>query len=337
MLCDGLPPSPSPKKRGARLIGISGAIYHVWARLRYDDCRGVLEARLDRPWFAAAPGKGAERAALEVSLAAEAASARDLHTASSAVDLKKFYEHITATDFAIGAIQVGIPLHIILLTSHLYTGPRLLRVRQAVADPLFPRRSVVAGCTWATVHVRVMMLLPLDRFQERIKAMAKQWDVQVRLTMYIDGGFAITTGSVDAVAFVHIWLSRMVIAFMEAVLKKPVAKEKLQCTASSAPLRASLSTSSSRVTVSKWERKRKSWGSTSRREKRRRVASSSWADSPNPSSASAGWRGCGNLAGTPGRWPNRESVPASCLAPPARDSDRAGCEHSGECREPSRG
>ncbi len=230
----------SKKAGGARLIGISGAIYRLWARLRYDDCRDVLEARLDRPWFAAAPGKGAERAALEVSLAAEAASARDLHTASSAVDLKKFYEHITATDFAIGAIQVGIPLPIILLTSHLYTGPRLLRVRQAVADPLFPRRSVVAGCTWATVHVRVMMLLPLDRFQERIKAMAKQWDVQVRLTMYIDDGFAITTGSVDAVAFVHIWLSRMVIAFMEAVLKKPVAKEKLQCTASSAPLRASL-------------------------------------------------------------------------------------------------
>ncbi len=149
---------------GARLIGLCAALYRIWAKVRYAHCRVLLEARLARPCFAAAPHRGAEKAAFEASLDAEAAASRNLVSAASTVDMHKFYENITVVDFAKGAANLGIPSIIVALTAHIYTGPRMLRVRRAAAPPIFPRKSIIAGCTWATVHVRVMMLAPLDAF-----------------------------------------------------------------------------------------------------------------------------------------------------------------------------
>ncbi len=96
---------------GARLIGICAALYRIWARVRYAHCRVLLEARLIRPFFAAAPHRGAEKSAFEASLDAEAAAARGFTSAASTVDMHKFYEHITVLDFAKGAAEIGIPPH----------------------------------------------------------------------------------------------------------------------------------------------------------------------------------------------------------------------------------
>jgi hypothetical protein len=75
---------------GARLIGISAALYRLWAKLRDADCRRILEERIARPFFSAAPHRGAERAAFEASLDAEAAHARGLVSATSSVDMQQF-------------------------------------------------------------------------------------------------------------------------------------------------------------------------------------------------------------------------------------------------------
>ncbi len=80
------------KAGGSRLIGLAAALYRIWARARYADCRIVLETRIDRPFLAAAPGKGAIRAAYNEAWANEAAAARGEETATTIVDLKAFYE-----------------------------------------------------------------------------------------------------------------------------------------------------------------------------------------------------------------------------------------------------
>ncbi len=225
---------------GARLIGISTAIYRLWARIRYFDCRRILEERIARPFFAAAPHRGAERAAFEASLDAETASARGLVSATSSVDMKKFYENIAVTDFAKGALEQGIPFVVVVLTAHLYTGPRVIRVRRAAAPAVYPRKSIVAGCTWATVHVRVMMVSPLDRLITMIKDMARAWETVCRVSFYIDDGVLMTMGRIDAVTFVHQWATRLLIRFITQGLRKPIAEDKLMCVASSSILRRAL-------------------------------------------------------------------------------------------------
>ncbi len=109
-----------------------------------------------------------------------------------------------------------------------------------MADPLFPRRSIVAGCTWATFHVRVMLISPLDRFANKLIQQAAIWQATVRLALYIDDGMVMTTGSRGAVAMVHAWASRMLIQFLTSTLKKPIADDKLTCCASSCGLRDDL-------------------------------------------------------------------------------------------------
>ncbi len=225
---------------GARLIGISSTIYRLWARIRYQHCRSVLESRIERPFFAAAPHRGAERTAFDASLAAEAAAARSLHTAASSVDMKKCYENITVAEYAQGAHDQGVPAVVIALTAHLYTGPRLIRVRRAVAPPVYPRKSIVAGCTWATVFVRTMMVKPLDVFVKTLCRIATEWAVKSRVIFYIDDGVLLTTGEVNGVAYVHRTATRLLVDFITRILHKPIARDKLVCVASSAILRRSL-------------------------------------------------------------------------------------------------
>ncbi len=90
------------KTGGARLIGLTTALDRVWSKVRYADCRTVLEGSIERPFLAAAPGKGAGRAAFEQAWKAEESWARGEEAATTMVDLSSFYEHITIAELAVG-------------------------------------------------------------------------------------------------------------------------------------------------------------------------------------------------------------------------------------------
>jgi hypothetical protein len=146
------------KAGGARLIGITGAIYRLWSKLRYDDVRDELEARIARPFMTAAPGKGAERAAVEAAMEGEIAHARGEVSATAMVDMSKYFEQVTFDEIANGAAAMGIPRIITKLAMHLYAGPRRVRVRKAWSEPAYPSRSVLPGCTWAMVIIRAITI-----------------------------------------------------------------------------------------------------------------------------------------------------------------------------------
>ncbi len=230
----------SKKTGGSRLIGVATTIYRVWAKVRYLHCRAVLESRISRTYLAAAPMRGAGRAAFDLAFQAELAAARDEVTASTMLDMAQFYEHIRTDEYHRGGRSVGLPQCILSLTSHMYLGPRRIRVRGAVSRALYPAWSVLAGCTWATVHVRLLLLKPMDRFMKRLQTLTKAWGTRAQVSFYIDDGTATTSGPLNGVAFAHARVTDAFMKFVTTVLKKKIARGKIQCVASSRDLRTRL-------------------------------------------------------------------------------------------------
>ncbi len=228
------------KAGGSRLLGLAITLYRVWTRIRHQDITEALEARLARPFFAAAPGVGAERAATAAALFCEAAHARGEMSATSTVDISKFYEQIEYPEIADGAMAVGIPHEVIILAIHAYTGPRRIRVDKAWSRPVFPTRSIVAGCTWATVLIRALAIGPTEKFLAAVVKCSGEWEVAVQYSMYVDDLILSTAGVLGAVQWVHAMATRMLVLWMKGAMRKRLADDKLVCIAPTATLRRTL-------------------------------------------------------------------------------------------------
>ncbi len=159
----------SKRTGGSRLIGLAPTLYRLWARVRYQDCRSILEDRIERPYLAAAPKRGAVRAAFDAARSCEIAVARNSFAAATILDIAQYYEFIEASEYAASAAKFGVPPVVISLATHLYLAPRRIRVRSAYSAAVIPRRSVVAGCTWATVLIRLIVILPAEALLRQIR------------------------------------------------------------------------------------------------------------------------------------------------------------------------
>ncbi len=225
------------KAGGSRLIGLAVALYRIWARLRHNDVKEALEARLSRPYFAAAPGIGAERAAAGAALFCEAARARGQTAAVSTVDISKYYEQVEFTEVADGGVALGVPRAIILLTIHAYCGPRRIRVRGAWSRAVYPRRSIVAGCTWATVHIRTLAIGPTEKFLRAVSDVCRKWDMLIKFVIYVDDVIMATAGAQAAVRWVHALVTEMLVMWLSSGMRKKLAADKLLCIAANIELR----------------------------------------------------------------------------------------------------
>ncbi len=229
--------SRTKKSGGGRLVGLGASLYRLWARTRFEHVRAVMEQRVERPYLPAAPGKGAVRAVFDMSLTVEAARASGHVAATTGYDLKKYYEHITVAELARGAKRFGLPLQITSLLAQLYVGPRRIRVGRAVSRAVYPRRSLLAGCTFALLAIRMITIGPVEQLMELIKARFRRWTATVFPTFYVDDGVITTTGQLDAVALLHGWVSRLVLNWVKKVLHKDIAPHKSSCIVSCRRLR----------------------------------------------------------------------------------------------------
>ncbi len=228
------------KAGGSRLIGVATTVYRLWAKIRYVQCRAILEARIARPYLAAAPRRGAGRAAFELAFQAELTAANDEVTATTLVDMAQFFEHIRTDEYYKGGRRIGIPRCILSLTAHMYMGPRRIRVRGAYSRALYPAWSVLPGCTWATVHVRLILIKPVDGFVRQLNNMSRTWGTRANISFYIDDGTATTSGPLNSVAFAHARITDAFMAFVKGVLRKKLAQGKIQCVATTPQLRTRL-------------------------------------------------------------------------------------------------
>ncbi len=230
-----------PKKAGgSRLIGVATFVYRLWAKVRYSQCQATIESRIERPFLDAAPGRGAARAALAAAFRGEAAVARGGAAATTLADISRFYESVQPADVAQGARAFGLPEAIIQLSLHLYLGPRRIRVGAAVSTATYPSRTVLPGCTWATVHVRLMLIRPVEGFMRNIRQHVEGWMVQVTLSLYVDDWALTTTGDVGGVAFIHPIITRGLVQWVLNYLRMRVAPDKIACVTSSTRLRDTL-------------------------------------------------------------------------------------------------
>ncbi len=230
----------SKKQGGARLIALAPSLYRLWSRVRYLQLRVQFEARIARRFLSAAPGRGALKTAQDVTWRCEAAVAKGQHAALALVDLKQFYEQISVVEVMRGAVTFGLPKCIALLAADLYVSPRCVMVRSAVSEFTRPRVSILAGCTWAMIFIRLLVIVPAERFIGELTAMAATWEAESDMSIYVDDGVIVTTGHLEAVAQVHVWACRRLLNWVRGVLRKTVAHDKLFCVAATSVLRTRL-------------------------------------------------------------------------------------------------
>ncbi len=228
------------KGGGARLIGLIIALYRIWARLRYEDVQRALESRLGRPFHTAAPGEGAAMAAATASLLGEAAHGRGEASATTMADIEQFYEQISFTELISGAAAFGLPPAVTSLVMHQYAGPRRLRVGQAHSQAVYPTRSVIPGCTWATVLIRMMVIGPAEKFLRAVQQRCTGFDVSINLNIYVDDLAVTTRGFAREAILLHTWVTRLLVQWITQRLHKRLAANKLICIASSPYLRGAL-------------------------------------------------------------------------------------------------
>ncbi len=92
----------------------------------------------------------------------------------------------------------------------------------------------------AMVCIRVIMIKPTESFIKVLREFAAGWQARISLTIYVDDGVLVTTGGIDAVTMVHRWACRMLLQWVERVLRKQTAEGKLQVITSTPTLRRRL-------------------------------------------------------------------------------------------------
>ncbi len=222
------------------MIGLAPSLYRIWSRVRYNQIRGVLEARIARPFLAAAPHRGAQRAVQEAAWTCELAAAKGEHAAATTVDMKQYYEQVTVSEVMRGARVHGLPRIITALAIDLYRSPRCIKVAHCVSRFVKPKRSILAGCTWAMVIIRLITIRPAEDLIRILKRQAETWGARISLTQYVDDGILVTSGHLDAVSYVHKWACKMLVRWVRWTLMKETAEGKLHCIASSPALRRNL-------------------------------------------------------------------------------------------------
>ena len=225
---------------GSRLIGVAAALYRCWSKIRYADLRDELEARLARSFLAAAPQQGSLRAVSELALRAEQAQLKGLESAAALVDISKFYESLDLVDVAQAADYMGVPRPVISLCLSFYLAPRRIRVGRSWSKPLFPQRSIVAGCTWAMIYIRCLILGPAERFLAELRALACGHELNLLLRIYVDDVTLLVSSALERLKrFVTVAAGRLV-SWISGTLKLAVARDKLVCIASSVAVRRAL-------------------------------------------------------------------------------------------------
>ena len=237
------------KSGGCRLIGQTTTIYRVWAKIRYHDCREIMEGRICRPFLAAAPGKGAISTAFNVSWKGELAAAKGQEAGGVMVDFKSYFDHLRPAEYVGGAIEYGLPRVIIALCVHLYTGPRRMRVGTAVSREAWPRRSVLPGCTWGMMFVRFHVIGPAGDLVERLGAKLFTIEVQFLFNIMVDDASLVIWGSMDAVSMIYKWAVKELMSWVRTELNKEIAEGKVQGIVSSAKLKHKVATKLANVGV----------------------------------------------------------------------------------------
>ena len=158
---------------------------------------------------------------------------RGIESAAALVDISKFYETLSLEDIAAAADNFGVPRRIISLCIDFCLAPRHIRVSRSWARPLFPQRSIVAGCTWAIVLIRCFMLGPAERFLTELSSLAFVRSLTFSLKIYVDDVTLLVSAALAKLRESVGHVASRLVDWISGSLKLSVAKDKLVCIVSS--------------------------------------------------------------------------------------------------------
>ena len=141
---------------GVRPIGLLTSLVRVWSRIRKVEVQRWRELNFCDYKFAA-NGRSAETAVWRQSVLEEAAATRGKATASELVDLTNAYELCRLELVWLAAIKVKFPLHVLRMELEAYVGTRRLMMKGAVADGIDTYSALLAGGTFATDGLFLVM------------------------------------------------------------------------------------------------------------------------------------------------------------------------------------
>ncbi len=163
---------------GHRLVGIFAGAYRVWSKARRD-LANEWERLHDRDYFASGADRSTADAVWLQAAAAEAEVAAQ-GTAAAAVltDLEKFFEYVDHQLLYDRAVRAGLPAPLVRLTLAAYSGPRMIRMKDFIAQEIHADKGIIAGCSLATTFVKAYVIEAYDDFVQQVPG--------VRFDSYID-------------------------------------------------------------------------------------------------------------------------------------------------------
>eukprot|EP00973_Karenia_brevis_P079843 11079498-Karenia_brevis.AAC.1 len=191
---------------GKRPIGLLTGVMRLWGKVRRPYGK-EWEEQHERPYFWAGRGKPAASSAHQQSLRAEVARAKGLESASTLLDMVKCYEKIRHPIVHEAALRMGFPLRIVRVCLAIYAGKRIISVDGAVTQFFKIGTSIVAGCSFATTILRVVLLECLD--------LGCKLYPQIALYVYVDDIDLGTSGDEEAVIEVIAGATRFFVLALE--------------------------------------------------------------------------------------------------------------------------
>ena len=156
-----------PKPRGGRRgIAIYPGPYRVWSRIRAPLCRRWEDAH-SASFFAARKGMAAQDTVWAQEASAEAAKAEGKVASAALLDMDKYYERFGHGKMVARARRLGFPLAIARLSINTYRGRRVFAANGFVLRQVWARRSMGAGCVFATTWVKVYSLEAFSDWVDR--------------------------------------------------------------------------------------------------------------------------------------------------------------------------
>ena len=162
---------------GKRPIGLLASILRIWGKLRRSYAN-EWERDNARSYFWGGAAKGAEQCVWHQALRSEWASGAGQCSASALLDLAKCYEKVKHGLLADKCQQHGFNAIVARLAISLYAGPRRLVANGAVSRQMCTKQGILAGCTFATTLLRVLLISSCD-------ATALHWP-SIRLGVFVD-------------------------------------------------------------------------------------------------------------------------------------------------------
>ncbi len=151
-----------PKKSGGRRpIGIEATMVRWWEKIR----RPMILAwrlRTQKPYDCMAMGISCEQAVYEQSIRDEALQHEGKVSATALVDVVKAFESVFLSHVFSAALDLGFPAAILILVLESCAALRYLSFEKAFADPVSTLTAIVAGGTYATDMLAMVIAAPID-------------------------------------------------------------------------------------------------------------------------------------------------------------------------------